>query len=809
MDPVSRTNRKAMSPTNSSNDEIVVEIKKFDTKIYTARLGSFKNDMEKIANHKLSALRRFSINSLNLLRDYNSYCDAKSFRPNNNDFNRLFSIVSQKNFMQTRSDGKWIIQELLLIKDAKNDDDVAKCYREINMREQFIKGGKKIFSTKRFVYLLRRGPTDPETLLALTQGEKIAEEIKKGNIDALARASNPTTNSAAVKLDTASSNSCPSDEFSRYSDDSSITSHIGEVITTCEGNDLEEAILDLDIVLSDSPVRESVGNEGDNDRFSSRSTNNLDNSSPDQKSTEIDPTIFPAKLSDFLKDPNEPSSAKLPLASRSVVFANTKDDDVLEENIESKKSKQSSNNNALEFPDLLAPTKTSLKDSSNQDTNLEDMSKPEQKSPSISARASERGVGGTAALVLEEATIKQKEDHSTKEPNISLAENINSFSARKKLVNSMEPGVEAISKEYEGKVELIKIGEGVDLCNDSDGGDVINNNWGEIIQATPGSRNNDEVTKNKVLNDKKKRIADDLRNCQADITNELSGLNYLNPDISHSLKGLIENLKCRIEEVKHIEDLNENASETDRAVRDLQLLTLRASESLAREHYRRIIHEDYEPTEKTKNFFKAGGKVKPLTLDTLLDQTTALPEASQMRVKTLEQKVKEFAEASEKQSLIAKSLLLISEKEKDIRKELTNEINSIYMEIESSKKLVDHIKNKLDEVEGGPAMREINLFERFGTGFVLNIFNKYPEVKKEFTTSRARLKEQQENLKILIDEIGSIEPQSNNDNEDLDLQDLMHKKNELIISLGKINKDYRMLESETNKVKNLFEQPIS
>ncbi len=574
----------------------------------------------------------------------------------------------------------------------------------------------------------------------------------------VSRPSSSKSASSAAKLNAASVNSLSSSDSYIDFDNCSIHSNEGQ-----EDKGSQKVISNLDLIPNKSSGGGSFRREGSNDWLPSRSSINLVGSPPDHKPTGIPPDIFPGKLADLLEYRNKNSSTGLPPTSPSMVPPNTKGNDVLENNIGVEKSKPSINNITV-FPDLLKPT--IFEDSINQDTIKEDVIKREQKLPSKPEPTFGQGINHPYALGAIQATENESAEASTKDRVYS---------------NVTEPDLD-------------------------EAGDNISISWGVAPQDNEA---NVGLEKNKVLNQKQKTIGTNFEFIKTDIENKLSTHKYSDININHSLKGLVENLKCRIEEAKNIKYLNSNASETDRNFRHLQLLTLRASENLAREIYRRILHEDYEPTEKTKNFFAGESNTKPLTLDILLDQTEALPKASEMRVRTRGQKIEDFDQESKNQLTIASNLRLIYDKEKSIREGLTNEINSIYIVIESKKKLVADLKNKLDEVEDGPAMGELNLIMRFGSGFVLNILNKNPEIRKNFTTSIIRLNVQQENLKVLIDKIGSIELKSNNESEELDLQDLIKKKNELIKSLDSINEDYKKLESENNNIKELFEQSIS
>ncbi|MDY7573226.1 hypothetical protein [Actimicrobium sp. CCI2.3] len=130
---------------------------------FKAVLSTFREVMERLPNKYKPTppgLGKFIKNSLNLLRDYKAYCIAKKSQPNDKDFNKLFEIVSQRKQMTTWPDGKWDIGRLLDPNPPKNDNDVAACYIQPNVRAQFRKATEKIIGTNRFVRLLQRRPID-------------------------------------------------------------------------------------------------------------------------------------------------------------------------------------------------------------------------------------------------------------------------------------------------------------------------------------------------------------------------------------------------------------------------------------------------------------------------------------------------------------------------------------------------------------------------------------------------------------------------------------------------------------------------
>ncbi len=206
------------------------------------------------------------------------------------------------------------------------------------------------------------------------------------------------------------------------------------------------------------------------------------------------------------------------------------------------------------------------------------------------------------------------------------------------------------------------------------------------------------ISNNQELQSQKKVVIDELNI----ISNKIKEKNKFDLVLKNNLSGLKDELRARINEVKALVDLDEHATESDRAVRGLRLDMLRASASLAGEHFRRINDANYTSTEN--KFLRSESKETVLDVNYLIKESIALKSyeintndvASNMTLKlAIEDNIKE--------STLLDSIKKLQENENKVkeivaneRAELINKMDEFQQKvIKFAVDLKNHIENDL------------------------------------------------------------------------------------------------------------------
>lgn len=511
-----RSSMRTLGPTliRQNSDEVSIADVIGGFKNYHAdSYEKFLTDIDALKNHKSLEIKNFSNNSLNLRRDYNSYCD----NPNNHQsfdikaFYRLFAMVSQKPFMTTRSGGKWDIGELLAASETSQFESSATAATQ-NLTDAQIEE----FYTSEPVKRMR---VVGQVLRAIGR-TRTPSPVDAAATAAAAPAAATVAAPATVMEGNSDENSVASEAKSVYSESSLSSAH-----SALKGLQTPSAFRSLDIAaVNRGPASNksgSVPDSSDDDSFHSGCSEVSWSSHVSFPEIDFTPSLIKNRAAS-----PESSQASVLSAAFTVDWKENFDTAQFES------ASVASSGSDVEFPyqGIASPSNDSL----------------------------------SQAFSLD---FKQGYPHGSQSSSVSEAREI----INKDIIYpSPAPG--RGSKIIAGNVQ-------------PDAG----------IKAS-GSGEKYSISGSQALNSQKKLIIEDFNILQNKIKekekNEKAELVSRN-----NLNWLKNELRARINEVKKLVDLDEHATESDRAVRGLHLNMLRASAGLAGEHFRRINDTNYTPTE--------------------------------------------------------------------------------------------------------------------------------------------------------------------------------------------------------------------
>jgi hypothetical protein len=261
-----------------------------------------------------------------------------------------------------------------------------------------------------------------------------------------------------------------------------------------------------------------------------------------------------------------------------------------------------------------------------------------------------------------------------------------------------------------------------------------------------------------------------------------------------NLGKLKEELIARINELNELEPLDEHASASDLAIRDLRLAMLGASASLAKEYFRRITDPDnyYVSSEVTKSLLGTEGSLTP---SILMNQSNALPRMSELKGTNDRKEIIRAREDSVVKAEIDIAIDEISANEEEIRRLLNTEIDSIYNKIKAKKKLVTDLEQEF-ALKESDTKEEYDKFMEFESDIFLD-FKNNSFIQNYLKTSFEKIDSQKKDLAALGQRIEDIKNES--DVTAPKLHYLIDKKELMNNDLDFITKTYEKLESEINK----------
>jgi hypothetical protein len=405
-------------------------------------------------------------------------------------------------------------------------------------------------------------------------------------------------------------------------------------------------------------------------------------------------------------------------------------------------------------------------------------------------------------------SIKNANDDANIEENrqfkdFKLFENIDPESAKNKAIISnfdkKNNQIVDVKKPAHSENSNKKVAIPVLDNTDEDAGDIVSNDWQETIPASQRFSNKPSLINNgnesKKLYKKSQEIGKKFLDLQKATNNSYNSLSEKFDFIpADNLGKLKEELIARINELNELEPLDEHASASDLAIRDLRLAMLGASASLAKEYFRRITDPDnyYVSSEVTKSLLGTEGSLTP---SILMNQSNALPRMSELKGTNDRKEIIRAREDSVVKAEIDIAIDEISANEEEIRGLLNTEIDSIYNKIKAKKKLVTDLEQEF-ALKESDTKEEYDKFMEFESDIFLD-FKNNSFIQNYLKTSFEKIDSQKKDLAALGQRIEDIKNES--DVTAPKLHYLIDKKELMNNDLDFITKTYEKLESEINK----------